>query len=75
MVHNQEKREDVSYNPNAEEAEYSSTGTPSKLEEGNEPVVPTVDAETEKKVLRKLDIRIIPTVMWIYLMNMMDRGM
>ena len=34
-----------------------------------------VDLETEKKILRKLDIRIIPMVMWIYLMNFMDRGM
>ncbi|KIV97200.1 hypothetical protein PV10_00977 [Exophiala mesophila] len=32
-----------------------------------------VDLETEKKILRKLDIRIIPMVMWIYLMNFMDR--
>lgn len=40
------------------------------------PVRPrVVDIETEKKILRKLDIRIIPMVMWIYLMNFMDRGM
>jgi hypothetical protein len=34
-----------------------------------------VDAETEKRLLRKLDIRIIPMICWIYLMNFMDRGM
>lgn len=33
-----------------------------------------VDAATEKRLLRALDIRIIPVVVWIYLMNMMDRG-
>lgn len=33
-----------------------------------------VDAETEKRLLRKLDIRIIPMICWIYLMNFMDRG-
>lgn len=34
-----------------------------------------VDKETEKRLLRKLDIRIIPMICWIYLMNFMDRGM
>jgi hypothetical protein len=33
-----------------------------------------VDAATEKRLLRKLDIRIIPMICWIYLMNFMDRG-
>ena len=33
-----------------------------------------VDKATERAVLRKLDYRIVPTVMWVYLMNMMDRG-
>ncbi|KAF5027823.1 hypothetical protein F66182_50 [Fusarium sp. NRRL 66182] len=32
-----------------------------------------VDKATERAVLRKLDYRIIPMVMWVYLMNMMDR--
>lgn len=36
---------------------------------------PVVDPETEKRLLRKLDLRIVPMVMWIYLMNFMDRGM
>jgi hypothetical protein len=34
-----------------------------------------VDAKTERRLLRKLDIRIIPMICWIYLMNFMDRGM
>jgi hypothetical protein len=34
-----------------------------------------VDELTEKKLLRKLDIRIVPMICWIYLMNFMDRGM
>ena len=34
-----------------------------------------VDAATEKRLLRKLDIRIVPMICWIYLMNFMDRGM
>lgn len=33
-----------------------------------------VDKATERAVLRKLDYRIVPMVMWVYLMNMMDRG-
>ncbi|KPM42328.1 hypothetical protein AK830_g4225 [Neonectria ditissima] len=32
-----------------------------------------VDKAAERAVLRKLDYRIIPMVMWVYLMNMMDR--
>ncbi|KAH3914821.1 hypothetical protein HBI56_019260 [Parastagonospora nodorum] len=32
-----------------------------------------VDKETERRLLKKLDIRIIPMVCWIYLMNFMDR--
>lgn len=33
-----------------------------------------VDKETEKRLLKKLDRRIIPICCWIYLMNFMDRG-
>jgi hypothetical protein len=33
-----------------------------------------IDKETEKRLLRKLDMRIIPMICWIYLMNFMDRG-
>jgi len=32
-----------------------------------------VDAEVEKRLLKKLDYRIIPMICWIYLMNFMDR--
>jgi MFS family permease len=32
-----------------------------------------VDRETERRLLKKLDARIIPMVCWIYLMNFMDR--
>ncbi|KAL8369863.1 hypothetical protein RB595_000287 [Gaeumannomyces hyphopodioides] len=35
--------------------------------------VEEVDRETERRVLRKLDVRIIPICVWIYLLNMMDR--
>ncbi|KAI4907182.1 hypothetical protein J4E90_009684 [Alternaria incomplexa] len=32
-----------------------------------------IDPITEAKLLRKLDIRIVPMICWIYLMNFMDR--
>lgn len=32
-----------------------------------------VDPETEKRLIRKLDKRIIPMVMWMYLMSFMVR--
>lgn len=35
---------------------------------------PVVDAAQEKILIRKLDLRIIPMICWIYLMNFMDRG-
>ncbi|KAM0545384.1 hypothetical protein ACHAPJ_011368 [Fusarium lateritium] len=56
--------------------------SPTKEEEGiattsdgptNEDSVAFVDDATEKRILRKLDRRIIPCVCWIYLMNFMDR--
>ncbi|KAF1979167.1 MFS general substrate transporter [Bimuria novae-zelandiae CBS 107.79] len=34
---------------------------------------PLVDEATEKRLLRKLDWRIIPMLCWVYLMNFMDR--
>lgn len=37
-------------------------------------IPPVVDEETEKRLLKKLDRRIIPCICWIYLMNFMDRG-
>ena len=36
--------------------------------------VPVVSPEVEKRLLKKLDRRIIPICCWIYLMNFMDRG-
>ena len=70
--------------------DYSGQSTPDKIDKtrlGSEPSLPekieqvenagssiAVDAETEKRLLRKLDIRIIPMICWIYLMNFMDRG-
>jgi hypothetical protein len=49
---------------------------PQKIEQADHAETPrTVDAETEKRLLRKLDMRIIPMICWIYLMNFMDRGM
>jgi hypothetical protein len=34
-----------------------------------------IDPAVEAKLLRKLDIRIVPMICWIYLNNFMDRGM
>lgn len=57
--------------------------SPTKEEEGiatnsdgpvNDTSVPYVSEETENRILKKLDRRIIPMVCWIYLMNFMDRG-
>ena len=36
--------------------------------------IPVVPEEVEKRLIRKLDRRIIPVCCWIYLMNFMDRG-
>lgn len=48
---------------------------PTKVEDIERSVVEDeIDAATEAKVLRKLDIRIVPMLCWIYLMNFMDRG-
>jgi len=69
------------------EIETSGQSTPDKKRADSTPSVPekieqvenagsslAVDAETEKRLLRKLDMRIIPMICWIYLMNFMDRG-
>ena len=32
------------------------------------------DAEEEKKVLRKIDRRLVPAVWWMYLLSYLDRG-
>jgi hypothetical protein len=53
----------------------SSSGKVDTLEEARAPGanIMVVDKATERAVLRKLDYRIIPTLVWVYLMNMMDR--
>lgn len=45
-----------------------------KVEIAGGGVQPGVSPEMAKKVVRKLDIRIIPAICWVYLMNFMDRG-
>ncbi|CRK47362.1 hypothetical protein BN1723_007501 [Verticillium longisporum] len=51
----------------------SSSGKVEALERAPGADYEPVDKLTERGVLRKLDYRIIPMVMWVYLMNMMDR--
>lgn len=51
----------------------SSSGNVENLEEAPGAHLMVVDKATERGVLRKLDYRIVPMVMWVYLMNMMDR--
>lgn len=46
----------------------------SRLENGEGPqILGEVDRATERRIIRKIDKRIVPMVMWVYLMNMMDR--
>lgn len=54
----------------------SSSGNVVTIEDGTGPSADLmiVDKATERAVLRKLDYRIVPMIMWVYLMNMMDRG-
>jgi hypothetical protein len=54
----------------------SSSGNIDAIEAAGAPsaTLMVVDKATERAILRKLDYRIVPTVMWVYLMNMMDRG-
>ena len=58
-------KKDVSRSP-----EYDS----GSLEAGSHDEGALVDPAVEQAIFRKLDYRIVPTVMWCYLMNMMDRG-
>lgn len=54
----------------------TSLAPPTKVEDiENPPAMNEIDAATEARVLRKLDIRIVPMICWIYLMNFMDRGL
>lgn len=60
------------YSPTTKEEEGIATNSDGPV---NETSVPYVSEETENRILKKLDRRIIPMVCWIYLMNFMDRGM
>jgi hypothetical protein len=48
---------------------------PSPGEVENAGTSEVVDKMTERKLMSKLDRRIIPMIMWMYLVNFMDRGM
>ncbi|KAJ4157124.1 hypothetical protein NW754_008766 [Fusarium falciforme] len=67
MALGSEVRDDQASVSKVEEAIASSDG-PTTTESA-----PFVDDATEKRILTKLDRRIIPCVCWIYLMNFMDR--
>jgi len=58
------------------DVETESPGTPPMRTEDVEKndTIAAVDPVTEARLLRKLDMRIIPMICWIYLMNFMDRG-
>jgi hypothetical protein len=64
---------DLKADPNLSDEKDTST-YPNDVESTGGSPPPVVDEETESRILRKLDWRIIPLVMWIYLMNFMDRG-
>lgn len=49
------------------------TSSPREVE--NAGTTEVVDKMTERKLMAKLDRRIIPMIMWMYLVNFMDRGM
>ncbi|KAI9147184.1 transporter [Paramyrothecium foliicola] len=60
--------------PPPAEGEKEGLSIPNDLEAVENPgTTAVVDAETERWLLKKLDVRIIPMVCWIYLMNFMDR--
>jgi hypothetical protein len=53
----------------------SSLAPPTKVEDvERSAATDEIDPADEARVLRKLDIRIVPMICWIYLMNFMDRG-
>jgi hypothetical protein len=63
----------VKGDPNLSDKEASSQ--PNDVDfDGSPGTPPVVDPAVEKRLLRKLDLRIIPCICWIYLMNFMDRG-
>lgn len=56
------------------EKENPGTASPGEIEiENVGGTSEAVDNMTERKLMRKLDYRIIPMIMWMYLMNFMDR--
>jgi hypothetical protein len=60
---------------NDEKGSDTSITPPTKVEDvERSAVADEIDAAAEARVLRKLDIRIVPMICWIYLMNFMDRG-
>lgn len=61
--------------PNAHEKKGHDSVSPSdsRVEYAIDQPVAVVDEATEKKLMRKLDMRLIPMVMWMYLMSFMDR--
>lgn len=66
---------DPSYRPRGPSNESLGKPAESRLENGEGPLpVGEVDVATERRIIRKIDMRIVPMVMWVYLMNMMDRG-
>lgn len=69
MALGSEIRDDQASVSKEEEAIATSDGPTATTESA-----PFVDDATEKRILTKLDRRIIPCVCWIYLMNFMDRG-
>ena len=58
------------------DVDFESPGTPPMRTEDVEKndTIAAVGPVTEARLLRKLDMRIIPMICWIYLMNFMDRG-
>jgi hypothetical protein len=59
-----------------DEKDSDASPTPPRRVEDVEQTTSMIDIDpiTEKRLLRKLDIRIVPMICWIYLMNFMDRG-
>jgi hypothetical protein len=58
----------------SKENEVPSDLSQSEVEDAAPSGIAVVDKLTERKLMAKLDRRIVPMVMWIYLMNFMDRG-
>ncbi|KAH7145416.1 major facilitator superfamily domain-containing protein [Dactylonectria estremocensis] len=73
ISHNQPGAADVTEKSSSGKMSDSESCKIENLEEAPGNDVELVDKQTERAVIRKLDYRIIPMVMWVYLMNMMDR--